>query len=135
MKLSHLVVVAVVLTCTVVGSSVSGQPAARRAGTGHELLQACTLYFSFLGRTGAGREETFREDPFGMGYCAGLVRGVTTSVDAFHPEIECRLEGVAADHAVRAVVSYLSDYPQNLDEPDSVLVLRALQRAYICSGV
>ena len=50
-----------------------------RTGSGHELQRDCGLYFEFLGRTGAGREETFEVDPFGMGYCAGLVRGVADS--------------------------------------------------------
>lgn len=103
-----------------------------RSSTGHELLQDCTLYFSFLGRTGAGRAETFAEDPFGMGYCAGLVRGVAHSADAFHPEIVCRLDGITTDRAILAVVQYLNDNPASLDEADSVLVLRALQDAFIC---
>ena len=35
-----------------------------RIGTGGELVQNCQLYFEFLGRTGAGREDTFEIDPF-----------------------------------------------------------------------
>ena len=109
------------------------QPQGRRS-TGHELLRDCTLYFSFLGRTGAGRAETFEEDPFGMGYCAGLVRGVAQSADAFHPEIVCRLDGVTTDRAILAVVQYLNDHPASRDQADSVLVLRALQDAFICGA-
>jgi hypothetical protein len=111
-----------------------GQSDQERTGTGHELQQDCTLYFSFLGRTGAGREETYNEDPFGMGYCAGIVRGVANSANTFHPEIDCRLNDFTFVDAVWAVVQYLDRRPQSLGEQDTVLVLRALQLASICSA-
>ena len=110
---------------------IVGQETHGRTGTGRELIQDCTRYFAFLGRTGAGKEETFDEDSFGMGYCAGLVRGVTTSVNAFHPGIVCRLDGITTAQAVRAVVRYLDAHPESLAELDTLLVLRALQAAYI----
>ena len=119
---------------TVGATKVIVQGPEGRTGTGHELQQDCTVYFSFLGRTGAGREETLNEDPFGMGYCAGIVRGVANSVNAFHPEIDCRLEDFTFHEAVWAVVRYLNRRPQTLDEQDTVLVLRALQLATICSA-
>ena len=78
---------------TVGATKVIVQGPEGRTGTGHELQQDCAVYFSFLGRTGAGREETLNEDPFGMGYCAGIVREVANSVNAFHPEIDCRYAG------------------------------------------
>ena len=111
---------------------VMAQETQGRTGTGDELRQDCTRYFAFLGRTGAGKEETFGEDPFGMGYCAGLVRGVITSVTSFHPDIVCRLNGITTAHAVRTVVRYLDDHPESRHEPDTLLVLRALQAAFIC---
>ena len=120
------------LIATCLPAKVVAQRTLGRSSTGHELLQDCALYFSFLGRTGAGRAETFEQDPFGMGYCAGLVRGVSNSADAFHPEIVCRLDGLTIDGAVWAVVRYLNDHPASLDESDAVLVLRALQDAFIC---
>ncbi len=119
---------------TVGATKVIVQGPEGRTGTGHELQQDCAVYFSFLGRTGAGREETLNEDPFGMGYCAGIVRGVANSVNAFHPEIDCRLEDFTFHEAVWAVVRYLNRRPQALDEQDTVLVLRALQLATICSA-
>ena len=108
------------------------QTSGGRPGTGRELLDDCRRYFSFLGRTGAGREETFNEDPFGMGYCAGIVRGVANAADAFHPQLECRLHSYTFHHLVRSVVRYLEMRPQTLDEPDTVLVLRALQLEGVC---
>ena len=134
MKRFRPLVVVLLLAVTVGAAESVAQSPVGRTGTGHELLEDCTRYFSFLGRTGAGREETFNEDPFGMGYCAGLVRGVVSSADAFHPEIRCRLGSVTFHQAVWAVVRYLNNRPQTLDEPDTVLVLRALQLASICSA-
>ena len=137
MKHSHplLAVVSVgAILVSVVTPRVDGQSDQERTGTGHELQQDCTLYFSFLGRTGAGREESHNEDPFGMGYCAGIVRGVANSANAFHPEIDCRLNDFTFHEAVWAVVRYLDRRPQSLDEQDTVLVLRALQLASICSA-
>ena len=130
--LSAVSVSAILVTFAAPG--VVGQTSQGRTGTGHELQRDCTVYFSFLGRTGAGREETLNEDPFGMGYCAGLVRGVANSVNAFHPEIECRLNDFTFHEAVWAVVRYLDSRPQTHDEQDTVLVLRALQLASICSA-
>ena len=132
-RLLSIVSVSAILV-TVAAPSVVGQTSQGRTGTGHELQQDCTVCFSFLGRTGAGREETLNEDPFGMGYCAGLVRGVANSVNAFHPEIECRLNDFTFHEAVWAVVRYLDSRPQTHDEQDTVLVLRALQLASICSA-
>lgn len=104
-----------------------------RSGSGAELLEDCRRYFAFLGRTGAGKEETFQQDPFGLGYCAGLVRGVARSVDDFHPDIECRLDSFSFAGAVRAVVLYLEADPSSLRDPDTVAVLHALQDAGMCA--
>ena len=132
-RLSRLVIVVVLVA--VGATPVVVQSPEGRLGTGYQLQQDCTLYFTFLGRTGAGREESLNEDPFGMGYCAGIVRGVANSANAFHPEIDCRLNDFTFHEAVRAVVRYLGTRPQTLDEQDTVLILRALQIAGICSAV
>lgn len=109
-----------------------GQMRQGRAGSGGELMQACSLYFEYLGRTGAGREETFDVDPFGMGYCAGLVRGVARMANALLPEQVCLPEDVTGTDAVWTVVQYLKNNPLTLSDGDSELVLRALQNAFPC---
>ena len=137
MKHLHPLLVVVTVSAILIAVAtprIVGQGDQERTGTGHELKQDCAVYFSFLGRTGAGREETYNEDPFGMGYCAGIIRGVANSANAFHPEIDCRLNDFTFHEAVWAVVRYLDHRPQSLDEQDTVLVLRALQLASICSA-
>jgi hypothetical protein len=100
-------------------------------GSGDELVQKCTLYFEFLGRTGAGREETFELDPFGMGYCAGLVRGVTDMATHLGGQV-CVPEEATAAQVVWAVVQYPNHNPLTLADQDTELVLRAMQRAFPC---
>ena len=103
-----------------------------RTGSGHELQRDCGLYFEFLGRTGAGREETFEVDPFGMGYCAGLVRGVADSAGTLMADRVCVPSDITAVRAVWAVVQYLRRHQNVLYESDTALVLRALQSAFPC---
>jgi len=103
-----------------------------RIGSGGELVQDCGLYFEFLGRTGAGRTESFEKNPFGMGYCAGLVRGV---VDTAHNNLDgkvCLPENTNTPQVVWAVVQYLNSNPLSLSDQDTMLVLRAVQNAFPC---
>ncbi len=95
-------------------------------------MQNCTLYFEFLGRTGAGREETFEIDPFGMGYCAGLVRGVANTAHTHLTGQVCVPENASSAQAVWAVVQYLKNNALSLSDQDSDLVLRAMQSAFPC---
>ena len=109
-----------------------GQTTQGRTGSGFELVKECSLYFEFLGRTGAGRTDTFDQDPFGMGYCAGVVRGVANLANSFLSEVVCLPDSISASQAVGVVVQYLNDHPESLYEPDTALVLRALQGAFPC---
>lgn len=109
-----------------------GRAAQGRQGSAQELAQDCSLYFEFLGRTGAGRQETFDVNPFGMGYCAGLVRGVAESANRLMAGDVCLPEDVTAAQGVWVVVRYLRDHPASRYETDTTIVLRALQGAYPC---
>ena len=103
-----------------------------RTGTGALLQQRCQLYFEFLGRTGAGREDTFEEDPFGMGYCAGLVRGVVIAAQSFMPDRVCLPPGTTIAQVVHRVLQYLDQHPEESGEHDVELVLRALEDRFRC---
>ena len=103
-----------------------------RVGSGHELEKDCALYFEFLGRTGAGRVETFDVNPFGMGYCAGLVRGVADSAGALMADRICLPRDITAAQAVWVVVEYLRAHPDSLYESDTALVMRALESVFPC---
>ena len=101
-------------------------------GTGTLLQERCQLYFEFLGRTGAGREDTFNQDPFGMGYCAGLVRGVVIAAQSFMPDRVCVPPGTTIAQTVHRVLQYLENHPDERAELDVELVLRALEDRFRC---
>ena len=110
----------------------TGTDAAPQTGTGALLHQRCQLYFEFLGRTGAGREDTFNQDPFGMGYCAGLVRGVTIAAQSFMPDRVCVPTGTTIAQTVHRVIQYLDEHRGERAELDVELVLRALEDRFRC---
>ena len=130
MKRTGLLLVIVLLAT--VQTTDRGQARQGRIGSGGELVQDCTLYFEFLGRTGAGREETFELNPFGMGYCAGLIRGVTDMAHTHLTNQVCVPQGATTAQAVWAIVQYLNHNPLTLSDPDTELVLRAMQSAFPC---
>lgn len=109
-----------------------GQERTPRTGTGALLHDRCQLYFEFLGRTGAGRADTFGQDPFGMGYCAGLVRGVVIAAQSFMPDRVCVPPGATIAQTVHRVIQYLDQNPRERGEPDVELVLRALEDRFRC---
>ena len=110
----------------------AGQDPPPQTGRGALLHQRCRLYFEFIGRTGAGRDDTFNQDPFGMGYCAGLVRGVAVAARAFMPDRICIAPGTTAAQVVHRVIVYLEENPRERDEADAELVLRALEDGFRC---
>ena len=130
MKQAGLLLVIVLLAT--VQTTDTGRARQGRIGTGGELVQNCTLYFEFLGRTGAGREDTFELDPFGMGYCAGLVRGVANTAHTHMTGQVCVPKSASSAQAVWAVVQYLNNNPLTLSDQDTELVLRAMQSAFPC---
>lgn len=101
-------------------------------GLGHGLRADCTLYFEFLGRTGAGRSDTFAVDPFGMGYCAGLVRGIVESARSSPIPRICMPTDRTIAEVVWVVVRYLDTHPRTLSESDVVLARVALEAAFPC---
>ena len=113
-------------------SARAGQDPPPQTGRGALLQQRCQLYFEFLGRTGAGREDTFNQDPFGMGYCAGLVRGVVIAAQSFMPDRVCVPRGTTIAQVVRRIIQYLEQHPQERGELDVEIVLRALEDRFRC---
>ena len=112
--------------------SDQGQVRSSDTGSGTQLIQRCQTYFEFLGRTGAGRADTFERDPFGMGYCAGLIRATAMLAESLMPNRICFPPNTTGSHAVWVVVQYLEDNPSALTEQDTELVLRALEDSFRC---
>ena len=130
MKQAGLLLIIILLAT--VQTTDTGLARQGRVGTGGELVPDCQLYFEFLGRTGAGREDTFAIDPFGMGYCAGVVRGVANTAHTHLTGQVCVPEDASGAQAVWAVVQYLNNNPLTLSDQDTELVLRAMRSAFPC---
>ncbi len=130
--MKRAVVIAVFLLIAAAQPNDNRQGSQTTGGSGIQLVQQCRLYFEFLGRTGAGREEAFERDPFGMGYCAGLVHGVVDLAGTLLPGRVCLPPEATAAQAVWVVVRYLEENPLALPEEDTDLVLRALENTYRC---
>ncbi len=122
-----LILMLVMIRPTDIGHATQG-----RVGSGNELMKDCSLYFEFLGRTGAGRDDVFSVNPFGMGYCAGLVRGVVDGASGLMANRVCLPDDVTAAQAVWVVVQYLTKHPDSLYESDAALVLRAFESGFPC---
>jgi hypothetical protein len=131
LKWVGFLVIALLLTTqpTDIGHATQG-----RVGSGNELVKDCSLYFEFLGRTGSGRDDVFSVNPFGMGYCAGLVRGVVDGASGLMAKRICLPDEITAAQAVWVVVQYLTEHSDSLYESDAALVLRAFESGFPCRG-
>jgi hypothetical protein len=67
-------------------------------------------------------------DAVRIGYCEGITQGA----GYVSPKV-CTGEDVILVQAIRVVVKYLQDHPEELDQRNSVLVERALAKAFPCN--
>ncbi len=120
------------------------------------LLQSCSLTFGqhvadgnallrncSVGIKANSQGAVSATDAFYSGECVGLVRGIANimTIWAALDRVErvntgavhgCVPDGVNPTHLVRIVVRYLNSHPAQLNQPDSLLVIRALANAYPC---
>jgi len=66
-------------------------------------------------------------DAVRIGYCEGITQGV----GYVSPKV-CTMDNVTLVQAIRVVVKYLQDHPEELDQRNSLLVERALAKAFPC---
>ena len=90
---------------------------------GDELLSRCE---QALG------EQPGPRDTFAASVCLSLVRGVFDMTALTRNLRVCSPTEVTVIQAVRVVVTYLNDHPEELHERDTRLILRALQDAFPC---
>jgi hypothetical protein len=91
---------------------------------GNWLLTSCQLAVKSIDNPNVDENivETFRS-----GYCQGIVRGVSEA----SPKV-CPGENVTNEQALRVVVKYLQDHPEELDQLGGRLVGKALVKAFPC---
>jgi hypothetical protein len=105
--------------------SVSAMAQNKSADDGNALLRGCNV-------------ELRPHGPFTLvetsqsGYCRGLIKGIYDVFLLYEPGIVCAPDQVTLRQNVRIVVKYLNDHPEELHIQDSLLVIRALSKAYPC---
>ncbi|HEV2112583.1 MAG TPA: Rap1a/Tai family immunity protein [Terriglobales bacterium] len=109
---------------------------------GNELLQYCNASIQFLDSGGFKSETQATKSGWCMGYVAAFVQlsGTALLMDetAGHKDMRqyypCFPEetGMTTGQAIRVIVKYLKDHPENLHLPAVVLSLEALQNAFPC---
>jgi hypothetical protein len=99
---------------------------------GNLLLKHCNVAIRFVD---APTSVTSQEAESGM-YCMGLVRGIVDTVMLFKNRVSpgrpCLTTEIKTSQAVRIVVKYLNDHPEQLHHDDSLLVVVALKTAFPC---
>ena len=83
---------------------------------------------------------TTPKDKFGMGFCLGLVQGITmsnrlqqASKSPASPLFCIPQDGIENGQAARVLVKYLREHPQHLHLDDFTLAISAFQEAYPCA--
>jgi hypothetical protein len=95
---------------------------------GNSLLRQCRFAMD-------SNEAQTAEERMGGAYCLGMVRGIYALNDyylALDRAALCPPRDVSLTRLVEVVVSYLSDNPAQLHEPDTALAVLAMQSAFPC---
>ena len=98
--------------------------------TGTNLLNNCSLFIKLA----EGKDLTSLDQAFNIGLCAGFIEGIIKS-EYTHKDkkLFCSpKESIKIDQAVRIVVKYVNDNPQNLHSDSILLVFSALMKAFPC---
>jgi hypothetical protein len=105
---------------------------------GNELLQECNAAIVEVDHSDVAKPS----DALSVGLCFGMVRGVMETMlvwqiaDNAHKQEpfwgSCIPADVSPTQAVRIVVKYLNDHPEELNRGDSTLVMSALSKAFPC---
>jgi len=67
-------------------------------------------------------------ESFQVGYCDGLIHGIV----GVSPRV-CAGKYVTQQQAIRVVLKYLQDHPEELDQKGTTLAEKALAKAFPCS--
>ena len=117
---------------------LSTNVALARPHDGNELLQDCNAAIAAIDHS----ETSKPSDALEVGLCLGRVGGVMDTMlvwqiadDAHKQEPfwgSCIPADVSPTQAVRVVLKYLNDHPEELNRGDSTLVMSGLSKAFPC---
>lgn len=98
------------------------------SGSGNRLVVQCASALRYMDDPKIDPKMNFTaQEQAGFGYCLGLIRGVTETLIRLN---QIDAPNVTQGQTVRLVQKYLHDNPQELANPDVVLVFRALTGAF-----
>lgn len=131
-----IVSLVVILVLTIFPPSAFGQDSF--SGSGHRLTTQCAAAVRLMVEPVSLRRKTetmtMRDDldPMSAGerseaaYCMGLIRGVSAALVELH---KIDASEATLEQMVKIVVQYMKNGPDELNNPDSVVVTRALTEA------
>jgi len=104
---------------------------------GNELLKQCTSAIFSI------ESEVYKKegDEFNTAFCLGIVRGVKDTLGTLSSVEGVLLpvyrvcfpkKGISVGQAVRIVVKYLNEHPEDLHAYEAILVMKAFYQAYPC---
>jgi hypothetical protein len=111
----YLLVCAVVLVVT-----ISESNAVTYLQSASSVVSGCRLF------DGPATSHNPRHDPFGQGYCVGLLEGLD------YEGVQCRPREVTLGQIVRVVVHYTDSRPARLHEDFRVLAIEAMKSSWPC---
>ena len=100
------------------------------AQDGNGLLNGCKVSLDLTDKV--PRTSLTTKDIMDAGYCAGVVHAVAGMAHTSGYLPDSHLDNTRQD--IRVVEKYLYDNPESLSEPDYILVLKALLKAYPCGN-
>ena len=101
---------------------------------GNALLDNCKTVLNMGGRTHTVKG---KDAPHKIGYCRGLLRGLILSMQYYRVSsrkdaLYCTPDDITSEQAVRVVVKYLEEHPEELHETDAILATKAFMQAFPC---
>lgn len=130
MPLKRIIPLLVLLSFPLAGN------AAEDALSGSKLLRNCNSYLMLV--DGSSNSKII----LGAGICLGTIRGIIDAGAIFDSHavqdgkpatnVFCVPESVSTDQGVRAVIKYLEEHPEDLDQRGTTLTVLALKQAFPC---
>lgn len=99
------------------------------AGSGNHLLNACNVFMS------SSKQDVGYSEGLDAGYCVGMVSGVAETIILNDKPLACLPgSGITREQAVRIVVKYLNNHPEQLHHSASTLAVISFQQAFPCKS-
>jgi hypothetical protein len=102
---------------------------------GNQLLESCTAAVQFMDNGSFSSATQLRQTSWCTGYVTGLMQALDLARKLSDKQDQKNypcLAGIASEQATRAIVKYLRENPEKLQERAVTLSLVALQRAFPC---